>query len=225
LSESRYALYFAPETDSGLWKLASEWLGRDAATGEVFEGQQAEVREWTSSPRLYGFHATLKPPFPLHGERSESELVEALEDWARARKGFAMPPMHVASIGTFLALTLREPQAELSELAEACVRDFDRFRRPASAAELDRRRGGLTERQTELLERWGYPYVLDQWRFHMTLTSSIPDAAVRHRLHRMLTDRMREVLEEPCPVDSVCLFVQPGEGAPFRFERRFRFGS
>src|SRR5438445_432365 len=34
---------------------------------------------------------------------------------------------------------------------------------------------GLSARQAELLARWGYPYVHDEFRFHMTLTGPIAD--------------------------------------------------
>jgi hypothetical protein len=82
----------------------------------------------------------------------------------------------------------------------------------------------LTPRQRELLVAWGYPYVLDQWRFHMTLASG---------LERAEADRLREALDPlaahlgkaPLLVDAVCLFEQPAAGAPFRLTARFPFGG
>ena len=48
------------------------------------------------------------------------------------------------------------------------------FARPPGAAELERRRkAGLSAAQEKMLLRWGYPYVLDEFRFHLTLTGRL----------------------------------------------------
>jgi hypothetical protein len=75
----RFAIYYAPPATSELWQRASRWLGRDAATGPVsndgIAGIAAEtLTAITPSATRYGFHATLKAPFPLNAGKSREEL-------------------------------------------------------------------------------------------------------------------------------------------------------
>jgi hypothetical protein len=125
----------------------------------------------TTEPRAYGFHATLKAPFHLHRDVSEPELIEALAQFGprhHAPKAFAAT---LGILDGFAALTPAISVPALDALAEQCVRDLDRFRAPMTDAERARRlKQPLTDRQREYLDRWGYPYVLDEFRFHMTLT-------------------------------------------------------
>lgn len=224
---ARYAIYFAPSEASLLWRTASRWLGRDAARDAALDQPQVpgysaqEVAALTRSPRQYGFHATLKPPFYLDQGQSVAALSEALARFAQDRVGFALPELEVASLSGFLALLPKARSDALHALADDCVTAFETFRRLPEASELARRRAaGLTVRQDALLARFGYPYVLDQFRFHMTLTGALgePDRA---RLRPWLQRHFAGPLEEPIQVQDLCLFVQERPDAPFLILRRF----
>ena len=96
------------------------------------------------------------------------------------------------------------------------MREFDRFRAPADAAELAKRRAaGLTKRQDELLMRWGYPYVMDEFRFHLTLTGKLADP-MREALSRALASLTAPLCAAPVPVRDIVVFHQPDRGAAFR---------
>ncbi len=216
----RFAIYYAPAEDSPLSRTAVEWLGRDAFADLTLPNAQGAV---TAEPRVYGFHATLKPPFRLADNADESDLRGQLRRFAASHPSFEAPPLQLGSLSSFLALTLSKPCPEFQELAAICVREFDRFRAPASEQEtIRRRRAKLNPTQLTYLQQWGYPYVLDEWRFHMTLTSSLdPDT------YRIAQNRLAELFEPHCRaplrVDSICLFEQPEEGAPFRALERYPF--
>ena len=138
------------------------------------------LAEIIAEPRLYGFHGTLKAPIALAEDVSEGDFLEAVGRFAATQRGFAVPALELGELSGFLALVPAERCVELQDLADRCVVEFDDFRRPADEAELARRRApGLSPRQDELLVRWGYPYVLEEWRFHLTLTGRLPDAAER----------------------------------------------
>lgn len=224
---SRYAIYFAPSEASLLWRTGNHWLGRDAARNHPL-GQPAvpghnaeEIAALTRSPRSYGFHATLKPPFLLTQEASATALCDALADFCRERAAFALPALEVAALSGFLALCPARRSAALHALADDCVTVFDRFRRPAEASELARRRtAGLSERQDGLLGRFGYPYVLEEFRFHMTLTEPLEP---RHGtdLKPWLQQYFAAALQEPIMVEDLCLFVQERPAAQFCILRRF----
>lgn len=224
----RLAIYFAPEEDAGLTRLACSWLGRDAfrdcAVSASLNGFSRETwRAATSDPRLYGFHATLKPPFRLASHRREEELKESLRDFAASRDSFDAPPLRVGALSSFLALVLSEPCPAFSDLAAACVTEFDEFRSAPGEQELARRRRAkLNPVQLEHLARWGYPYVMEEWRFHMTLTSSL-DPQTLAAMQPHLESLFAPYCQEPLRVDSLCLFEQPGEGEPFSVMERFYF--
>lgn len=227
---ARYAIYLAPPADSALWRFGCSWLGRDPETGEdlpqpAVAGLTPErLRAITASPRRYGFHATLKPPMRLAEGTSLEALIEALGAFARDRRPFTAPPVVPRSLGGFLAFVPSAPAPDLNALADDCVRAFDRFRMPPSPAELARRlAAGLTARQQALLREWGYPYVLDEFRFHLTLTGRLAEPE-RSRVLADLSTRTAGLATQPLAVEGVALYVQEHPDAPFTLMRRFPFG-
>jgi len=170
---------------------------------------------------VYGFHATLKPPFRLNDSASEPDLFHRLREFALSQRSFEAPFLRLSTLSSFLALTLSEPCPAFQSLAEDCVREFDAFRAPPSEEELARRRQArLTARQLEHVERWGYPYVMDEWRFHMTLSSSL-ESPLLETIGTHLQDLFAPHCRGPLIVDSICLFEQPGAGEPFHACERF----
>lgn len=227
----RYALYVAPEPGSPLSEFGADWLGRDCATGEArpqpaVDGLSAErLAELTRSARGYGFHATIKPPFYLRDGRSEADLVDAFAEFAARCRKFEVQ-LGLRSLGGFLALMMTPPDHRMNALAADAVRDLDPFRALPSEAELERRRAaGLSAQQESMLQQWGYPYVMGEFRFHMTLSARLPDGPERDAIVAALTPRAEAVTGVPFPVDALALFKQPRKGADFVQVKRFGFGG
>ncbi|PLX36355.1 MAG: hypothetical protein C0606_16850 [Hyphomicrobiales bacterium] len=217
----RYALYFTPSEDDPLTRRAAAWIGRDAYTNRriaqtLAEGVSADLlKAATASPRRYGFHATLKAPFRLADGESEDDLMSCLTAFCERARPFELGPLAVARLGRFYALMQTTPGARLASFAGELVELFDRFRAPLADDEIVRRNPeDLTERQRQYLRRWGYPYVFDEFRFHMTLTGSLDevDAAL---LEPALKACFAPVLGKPVPVTAVTLFVESKPGEPF----------
>jgi putative phosphonate metabolism protein len=225
MSAARYALYAAPPTGSALAAFGASWLGYDAETGQAMTpplvpGLTAE--RWdalTRRARHYGFHGTFKAPFELADGRSADELSDALTAFVATRRACDLP-LSLARIGGFLALVPAIEVAAVNDLANACVEAFDGFRRPETPEQVAKRRAGLTARQSDHLDRWGYPYVFADYRYHMTLTDPLPDEE-SDRLQGALTDVLGPLLAQPMRFDAICLFAQPDRAAPFRLTRRF----
>lgn len=182
----------------------------------------ARLAEITAEPRRYGFHATLKPPMALRPGVGVSALIDALEAFSRKQSSFAIPGLSVAAIGRFLALIPITTPAALLSLAANCIKAFDPFRAFPTAAELAPRRGGLTDRQEALLQQWGYPYVMEEYRFHMTLTGPM-EAPERDFVRTGLEERWGPVLAAPVAVDALTLFIQPTAPEPFAIVGRYPF--
>ncbi len=228
----RYALYYAPRPEEGLAVTASRWLGRNAETGQARPPEPVStftaerLGEVTAEPRLYGFHGTLKAPMALAEGVSERDLLVAVGSFAVGRRPVVVPSMTLACLSDFMALVPSHPSAELQDLADSCVIEFDEFRQPADEAELARRRtAGLSPRQDELLLRWGYPYVLEEWRFHLTLTGRIGDEGERSAITDLLRRQFMGFIDRPLAVRDLCVFRQPAAGRPFTALARFTLGG
>ncbi len=226
----RYAVYFAPSPQSPAWALGSQWLGRCAATGRLY-GQPtiaglsaAEFAALTAAPRRYGWHATLKAPFMLAQGSTEDSLRVAVAHLAKTLKAFDLPTLRVTQLDDFLALTADGDTAELHAAADACVTELHPCAAPLGDSELQRRRKAhLTARQDQLLVRWGYPYVLEEFRFHCSLTGSLSQLSAPHIQAVAQAARAAFDAHGSCRFDTLALFAEPTPGADFMLLEHFNF--
>lgn len=217
----RYAIYFAPPADSALYRFGAELIGYDAYSGQSLpfpKGIESDVNGWkhfTADPRKYGFHATLKAPISLVPGKTEGELVAALSDFARMPRAIPVIVPTIRNIGSFIAIVSESPSPALQKLADDCVTVFDDFRAPLLAADRERRNvSALTDRQVAHLDRWGYPYVFEEFRFHMTLAGSLP-AERRATVTEILRTRFAALKLNSISVDRLALFRQNDASSAF----------
>jgi putative phosphonate metabolism protein len=217
----RYAIYHAADADSALTRFGAELLGYDAHTGRELPFPDEALRlatDWrdvTADPRKYGFHGTLKAPMALATGKTEAELVAACAAFAGRQRPIPVIRPIVDSISGFIAVVPAEPVSDLQQLAADCVREFDAFRAPLTAENRARRNPAkLSERQRDYLDRWGYPYVMEEFRFHMTLTGRL-DADRRGPIVGMLRKRFAMLRLETLAVDRIALFRQEDAEACF----------
>lgn len=217
----RYAIYFTPDRDHPLSRAAAGWLGRDPYSNEaapqpaVTGMTPAEISFHAASARRYGFHATLKAPFRLAADKSEDALEDAVAAFAASTPPVVLPALGVGRIDGFFALVPTGPAAELGALAGAVVRAFEPFRAPLSDAEIERRNpDALSAGQFRNLCQWGYPYVFEDFRFHMTLTGRV-GAGEADRVRAALDEVFSPHLSGPVAIDGLAVFVEPEAGAPF----------
>jgi putative phosphonate metabolism protein len=228
--KKRYAIYFAPEEGSSLDTFGQTWLGRDTRgcktlTQPRLAGVSPQrLLDIVSAPALYGFHGTLKPPFFLSKPVLEIRLFQDIARFASEEIPFFLPKLHLVQMGSFLALMPAESCPALNRLANQCVRRFDFYRRPASIAEKNRRRkAGLNVNQEQYLQQWGYPYVMDEYRFHLTLTGPMTNPILAGNVKKALSGLLSEIELDAIRFESICLFVQEQEGRPFLLHSRYPF--
>jgi hypothetical protein len=228
--DARIALYYAPPAASAWWHAGSEWLGRDAETGESMEpplvpalGQPVE--SLTVAPRRYGWHGTLVPPFHIAEGYMPEHVVSAANEWAKTITPFDAP-LQAAELGRFVALRAAQPEHDeaIRDVAASALHALASLRaRPSTQDAQQRLTSSLTPRQRALLHEWGYPYVLDEFRFHMTLSDSIDSAPLRAEILTLWQTRSESL--GPLPFQGAALFVQAHRDAPFSLWQRLPFGN
>jgi len=218
----RYAIYYASPQHSDLDRFGAQHLGYDAWSGEdlPFPEQVVQMvpdwRELTEDPRKYGFHATLKAPMALADGKTEAKLLAGCAAFAGLPRPVPVITPVVQSISGFIAVIPGEPSPDLQQFAADCVSAFDCFRAPLTQEDRARRNPAkLTPRQRDYLDRWGYPYVMEEFRFHMTLTGRL-DAARREPILAMLQARFAGLGIERIAVDRLVLLRQNDNASRFR---------
>jgi putative phosphonate metabolism protein len=221
-SQARFALYFTPAPGSALARFGADILGYDCDAGTLVARRSLDgidpqaAAAATAEPVRYGFHGTLMAPFALSPSRSVDELADGLAAFAASRAPVPLGRLKVAPIGGFTALVPAGPEDAVRTLAGDCVTAFNDFRAPLSARDRERRLAGkLSPRQIELLDRWGYPYVFSEFRFHMTLTGRLP-AHDQARWVPALAAAFAPLAEAAIDIDAISLLCQDDRDALFR---------
>lgn len=227
----RFALYYAPAMDDPLWRKAAQWLGRDPAGGAVAAVEIAGIdtgyrHTISQSARRYGFHATLKAPMALAPGVTRARLEAGLCEFVARQGPVSIGKLVPRFISGFLALVPANQTRELTDFAGAVVQELDPLRAPLRKADREKRlkNGSLTPRQVELLDQYGYPYVMDEFRFHMTLTDRLPEPD-RHNVLVAAEKWFGPAIEEPFMLDRIALFHEPETGAPFARLADFELGK
>lgn len=228
MSYARYAIYYTPP-QSPFAAFCTAWLGWDMAAGlrvtrPDVAGLQEDPEALTETPRRYGLHATIKPPFQLAKGVQVEALDQALASFCQKQAPIMLAGLQLSRLGRFLALTQVENNTGLTVMASRVVRDFDIFRAPLTDAQTERRQAaGLTPRQKANLVAWGYPYVMEDFRFHITLTGKMPKAQVAPVM-QSLQAVLTPLLPRPFVVEGLSLAGEDAKGQ-FHLIQRYGFGG
>lgn len=224
---TRYAIYFMPRSDAPLGAFGNALLGRCPASARRASPVQSRLHDsfadWmamTATPRRYGFHATLKAPFCLTGGTTEHDLLTAVSHFASEHAPATLGALRIARLKSFVALIEDVPSGAVADLAANTVSAFDRFRAPLTAEDRARRmKAKLSPREVELLDAWGYPYVMEAFRFHMTLTAPLDnkDAA---RATELITGLFADV-PQPRAIEALTVAKQIAPDQNFEALARF----
>jgi hypothetical protein len=219
----RYAIYFVPPAETEFFRFGSAVLGYDCYTGGGIKRPailDAEPEFWdrlTAEPRRYGFHATLKAPFDLAPSCREAQLVSALHSFAGLGHAIAALTPAVQMLSGFAAIVPAATSPAIDELATMCTTIFDAFRAPMAAQERARRvASGLNQSQIANLDRWGYPYLFADFRFHMTLTSQVGVDQRDHVLATLQKALRRTCKQRALAIERISLVRQNDENTQFR---------
>ncbi len=221
---TRYAIFYTPPPGQ-FADFGAAWLGWNTETGDaptppVIADLPAPLDEITRIPRKYGFHGTIKPPFHLSQNVTQAELQKAFSDFCANHAPVTLDGVELAQLGRFLALVPSVASNTLNDLAANTVVKLDHFRAPLSGDELaQRRKAKLSPTQDAMLLKWGYPYVMQDFRFHMTLTGKLPKAQARTTQHALMP-HLNALIPVPFSIDSLSLMGEGEQDGMFRLIQR-----
>lgn len=224
----RYAVFFCPDDASALAAFGQRVLRRTAdgcpisASIDDFSDPQL-ASSLSAIPAHYGFHATLKPPFGLSEGSSVEALLSAVEKLASQQTPIVMHSLRPKMLSKFQALCFDVQPIAIAELAERCVEQFENFRAPLTDEDVRKRcPQNLSETQRDYLYRYGYPYVMSEFRFHMTLTG--PVHLTEHANYLSWVEALYNRLVPQAPVlDRLVVFWQPDRSSDFTRLAQFPF--
>lgn len=209
----RYAIFFTPT--GPLVDFGARWLGWDSLAGHAvphLEIAGIDVASATQTPRKYGLHGTLKAPFYLNAKTDQAALQQAMAQFAAARASFDIGALELTSAGGFVALRPIGDQSILRDFAAGIVTGFDDYRAPLTPADIARRRKAkLSARQDRQMLDWGYPYVFEDFHFHLTLTGGLSDTAAGSVIDA-LGPHLLPLVPKPFVIDAITLMGQDSAG-------------
>ena len=223
----RYAIFWAPDQRSPLARFGTRWLGAGAALAAETGIAADEIAAATAEPRRYGFHGTLHAPFRLKSGIDAKTLSDHVKRFAAARPPLPLSPLKLERIGSFLALVVPDSarESKIRGLHIQCLFGLEAYRgenAPHDAARRAANAGKTTEKL--LVAQWGYAHVLHLFRFHLTLTGSLDEAALA-RFSKALTDMTQSLESEPIMLDALCLYGDPGGGETLQLIDRHPLGG
>lgn len=214
MSFRRYALYHLPDGELGAFGAA--WLGWDARHGTSRARPQLphlpdEAETLTAVPMRYGFHATLKAPLRLAEGHGPQDLARRAQLVCDHLAPFALQLELVQHYGFVALRPVTQPPALLA-LEQALVTRLDDLRAALSPEERERRRPDLLpEAARRHLDHWGYPFVLELFQYHLTLSGNLSPEQGK-ALCEALRPPLAPLLAQPMPVRSVALMGEDEMG-------------
>ncbi len=215
----RYAIYWTPAAETALARFGELWFGGC----ETFGLAPELAARATKNPAHYGLHATLKAPFRLRDNVRIPALQEALDDFCAIRRAQLGGALALGQYQRYLTLVLSGKTADIDWLAAECVTHFDRFRAPLE--ESDRRRreiDKMSAREAVFLEEFGYPYVLSDFRFHISLAGPLEGFELDD-VTKTLHPHLGAFMTEPFQIEDLTLLGEPDGGGSFEQISRHRF--
>ena len=228
----RYAIYFSPADDSELDIFGATVLRRRATDAKEWLHPALPVEFpasvcWSTQsqvPSRYGFHATIKAPFTLAEGQSIDQLQQDLANFSNTQKPIPLPGLAPMLTSRYHSLAFEQQPEPLRQMAAACVQQFEPFRAPLTEADIKRRDpASLTPRQQDYLKQYGYPYVLDDFNFHMTLAGATDNKNSDYL--QWLGSLYESIVKETPVLDRLSIFYQPDRNTAFVRKSEFLFGS
>ncbi len=224
----RYAIYYAPIENPELDLFGKCWLGWDPYKGE--ETTKSDLSKLPSfkkfsglvlTPKQYGFHGTIKAPFRLKNKYTYSDLENKVREISKQIQSFHLDKLVIKKLGNFIALTPSK-NLKVNDVSNKFVEGLDFLRDDLSEDEIKKRHPHkLSFNQKKMLFKWGYPYVFNEFKFHLTLTGKLRIEEIDN-VYKYLQTILKSVNLRKIHFKSICIFGQKTD-EKFYFIKKINF--
>ena len=229
-SFKRYAIYYAPIENCGLDVFGKCLLGWDPYKGEEITNSYPpklpnlqKFSRFVLTPKQYGFHGTIKAPFRLKDGYTYNDLENKVCEISKQIHSFYIDKLIIKKLGNFIAL-IPTNNLKVNDVSNKFVEGLDYLRDELSENEIKKRNPiKLTSRQKKMLFKWGYPYVFNEFKFHLTLTSKLNIEEIDD-VFKSLQNILTQFNLIKINFNSVCIFGQKSD-EKFYFIKRFKFNN
>ena len=229
-SFKRYAIYYAPIENCELDVFGKCLLGWDPYKGEEITKPYPlklpnlqKFSRFVLTPKQYGFHGTIKAPFRLKDGYTYNDLENKVGEISKQIHSFHLNKLIIKKLGYFIAL-IPTNNLKVNEVSNKFVEGLDYLRDELSENEIKKRNPiKLTSRQKKMLFKWGYPYVFNEFKFHLTLTSKLNIEEIDD-VFKSLQNILTQFNLIKINFNSVCIFGQKSD-EKFYFIKRFNFNN
>ena len=226
----RYAIYYVPSENSELDLFGKCWLGWDPYKGvETTKSDLSKLpsfKKFSSlvlTPKQYGFHGTIKAPFRLKNEYTYNDLENKVREISKQIHSFYFDQLIIKKLGNFIGL-IPTNNLKINAVSNKFVEELDYLRDELSESEIKKRKPHkLTSNQKQMLFKWGYPYVFNEFKFHLTLTSKLNVVEI-DEVFRSLQNILKQVNLNKISFNNICIFGQKND-EKFYFVKRFNFNN
>ncbi len=231
-NKARYGIFFAPHDDSPLGVYGATVLRRKATSTNEWVNPLIPIsfentpvwRACIERPAHYGFHATINAPFELHDQHSTEELFDDIRAFCKQQQPLLLTNIAPRLTHRYDALAFDDQPADIKNFAATCATRFEKYRAPLTAADTKRRqKKALSASQIKHLQTYGYPYVFDDFNFHMTLSGTMPDDD--NGFLRWLGVLFWEMVPETPRLDRLSVFKQEDRKSAFTRIADFPFSA
>ncbi|MDR2443524.1 MAG: DUF1045 domain-containing protein [Deltaproteobacteria bacterium] len=208
----RYAIYYVPKMESQLYKLGRQALGYCLYLGRPYPSASAP----TEKAAVYGFHATIIAPFRTASSRQD--ITDILSSASKLLFPVNLTGLKLVGLSPgFPALAIDAGNYKLAVLERTLLELLTEVRLPPTEDEINKR-GILTARQMEYVQKWGYPWVLEEFRFHLTLGDIVTDPIELKKKIATLSVIFTPKVLTSVVLDSLALCVQDKPKSYFRLD-------
>ena len=222
---SRYAIYYAPPKESSLEEFGRYWFGWDPLNAKLINNKQRinylnrfgiknlkNIDKNVLIAKKYGFHGTLIPPFKLNKNYSTNKLFKKTDEIAKKFKKFKFYKFKLKKINNFYAFVQNKKNSNINKISNRLVKELFKFRSPLTKKEIDKRNPSkLSKLQLNILHKWGYPYLMSEFKFHMTIASEVTGNKLYFELKKIEKNK-KIILNEINNFDKIYIFGENQKG-------------
>lgn len=211
----RLAVYVVPDENHPIYLEGSKIIGYDVREECVLESPDKEMAPFIGDAHGYGIHGTVKGIFT---PTKLDDVIHELETVAASSQSFSLKESKIGGFGHSVLFVKFERSPKLRKLHKKVLNSINKVRIRQIEPEYKQSYPGRSygsRKLNELIEKYGEPYVLEKFNFHITLASSVPNATIWRKMKKALEAKPghgEHLTGKDMLINSIYLFSEGEDG-------------